>query len=470
MESLLDIDFKNLENGLDNQNAGLSASETVTNNHLEFVTNPINTDLLLNQDRESDSQSFRTAVSGIGFDPNDASSPVRPHYRPPRFVPILGDGMQTFQQNLLQPPLYHNWSQPPAYCYNPAYSMPSGLPPYPVPNMSQVNFQTNRFANPLNAFSSAPPAQSLNVGTFPRHPSETIQMATENRAAENNTSSFHSTTRANLCRANTHNTIKLTKFWKDHPKGWFAFIDTKFASLGVVSDEDKYQAVIDVLEADVRQEIRDLLENPPMLDKYGAVRTRLEQVFAESEKSRISRLVSSMPSGDKRPSQILREMQSLVGGSCEAMLLKQLWMNRLVKPVQVGLAALPKTYSLEQYAQVADDVFEALDNSYVHAVQRSSTSELTEPQHSAIDKVLLETLTQVTKQLATLTTELSASRNSRRDSSPTQRGNTRNRSSSRRQFNHPSGMCYHHNKFGSKAFRCSKKDCTFKSTPKESEN
>lgn len=304
---------------------------------------------------------------------------------------------------------------------------------------------------------------------FAGHSSETMQSTTENRAAENNTSLLFNPTQDNF-KANKFNTLKLTKFWKDHPKGWFAFIDTKFTSLGVISDDDKFQAVIDVLEADVRKEIRDLLENPPLIDKYGAVRTRLEKVFAESEKSRVSRLLSSVPSGDKRPSQILREMQSIVGGSCDTMLLKQLWMNQLAKPVQVGLAALPKTYSLDQYAQVADDVFEALDNSYIHAVQGSLTSKSGETTHSSIDKDLLATLTQVTKQLATLTTELSSSRISRRDKSSPQRSTARNRSNSRKPFNHPSGMCYHHNKFGKKAFRCSKKDCTFEAKSNESEN
>ncbi|KAK2577596.1 hypothetical protein KPH14_012707 [Odynerus spinipes] len=118
--------------------------------------------------------------------------------------------------------------------------------------------------------------------------------------------------------------VCLPLFWKSKPKLWFVQLESEFSNYGIRSDERKYSAII-----------RHLDENTMTTEKQ--LRT----------------LLSSIELGDKKPSYLLREMQSLAGENATEGLLRTLWLQRLPTRVQELLLILEDT-DLGKLAECAD--------------------------------------------------------------------------------------------------------------------
>lgn len=263
----------------------------------------------------------------------------------------------------------------------------------------------------------------------------------------------------NNIRNHLHN-LKLPPFWKEMPKGWFEFIESKFEAFPYMSDNDKYNSVISVLDGDVRLEIRDIVERPPLVNKYGAVRDRIEEVFSQSVKSRVKKLFSPLELGDRRPSQLLRHMQSLAGESWESTWLTEFWIGKLPKPVQAGLASLPESFTTAQYAKAADNIYEALGSSFVNSMStttfNNSTANLNTSSASSKELELTETIAKLNLEIAQMKLE----RVGRPHERNFDKGNPRQRSRSRSFSRKNSNVCWYHYKFGVKATKCAK-PCNF---------
>lgn len=147
-----------------------------------------------------------------------------------------------------------------------------------------------------------------------------------------------------------HRDFKLPSFWKDQPKAWFEFVEGKLSLMNIESDSLKYYAIADVLSSDpnIRRDIRDLLDKPPSANKYDALRERLEDVYSETSRQKIETLLSSVELGDRRPSQLLRELQFRAGNMCDTHFLKQIWNRRLPQFIRTSLASIPDDYPLEK--------------------------------------------------------------------------------------------------------------------------
>lgn len=426
--------------------------------------------------QNSQSNLYNAASDSMFINANSQSLPIHPnpYFRNPNesfepdfnmsqgCFPMAGMNLPNFApQHLTSNPFvpnmypqgFGNWTMPNYYNIRPpnafGHSQSFSAHQFPQSLLAQANFQDSV---KLQQNTSQP---SVNF-----QDSRNYQPTELERDLSISTSSVASGTR---------HKIKLPSFWKELPKGWFEFIEAKFTKFYNVSDEDKYQAVVDVLDPDVRQEIRDILEKPPLIDKYITLRNRLEDVYKESEKSRINKLLSTIELGGRKPSQLLRHMQGLAGSGCDSLLIKQIWEHRLPKPVQVGIAALPRSYTVEECARVADDVFEALEPNQIYAVsaeqQKSFNSKSSNFYGSGIEGELLKQLSQITKQLAELTTTMARERNSRSRDRSGQRERSQSRNSDTK-----AGMCWHHMKFGEKAVKCSKTNCTFEKSNKSTDN
>ena len=81
-------------------------------------------------------------------------------------------------------------------------------------------------------------------------------------------------------------------------------------------------------------EIRDLLFRPPAENPYNALKVQLIKRTAASEQLKLQQLISGEELGDRKPTQLLRRMQQLLGDklgmSDDAMsFLRELFMQRL---------------------------------------------------------------------------------------------------------------------------------------------
>jgi hypothetical protein len=107
--------------------------------------------------------------------------------------------------------------------------------------------------------------------------------------------------------------------------------------------------------------VADVIERPPDAEKYQTLKDTLIARFTDSEEKRLRLLIAGVELGDKRPSEMLRELKQLSGGCVTDNMLQTLWLQRLPSRVQETLAVV-EGVSLEKLAELADKVTDRNNN------------------------------------------------------------------------------------------------------------
>lgn len=231
--------------------------------------------------------------------------------------------------------------------------------------------------------------------------------------------------------------VKLPEFWKSDPAMWFAQAESQFILANVVKDSTKFHHIVAKVDQTVICHIADLVADPPVTDKYKAVKERLIARFALSPEARMERLLGSADLGDLRPTHLLAKMQELASGlNISDAMLKMLFLQRL--PAHIRTILSISDSAVDKLAEMADKMTEFPQTSAV-----STTSS-----HTSSDQ-----LEQLQEQLEVLSTEFRRFR-----ANPDQK---RHRSSSRSRASSAGGeLCWYHKKYGKQANRC-KQPCSF---------
>lgn len=242
-------------------------------------------------------------------------------------------------------------------------------------------------------------------------------------------------------------TVKAPPFWRANPALWFCQLEAQFDLNRITSDRSKYNMVVSAIESSILHQVSDLVLNPPETGLYIALKTRLLDVFAESEQSRLKKLLGEIELGEQKPTSLLREMRSLAGDSITADLLKTLWLQRLPSNIQ-GILSI-SSEGIESLAVMADKIYETS----ARPSDVGSFSRSTDYQNQILS---------LSRQIAEMKTHLS-----RRD-----RNQTHSRSRSKtpnpkfKTMDKPDDkdqkVCWYHNKWGDKAKSCVG-NCTYSS-------
>lgn len=237
-------------------------------------------------------------------------------------------------------------------------------------------------------------------------------------------------------------------FWKANPRIWFCQIEAQFANARITSDLTKYNTVVSSLDGAILSQVSDVILNPPNVNLYVTLKSKLLERFEESEQSRLNTLLTSLTLGDKKPTHLLRQMRELAGGNIGDSALKSLFLQRLPHQAQAMFSISDQ--SLDQIANLADRFIEVTSCS-VAAVQ-VNTADTTDQITSVLQKLTLEVA-------ALKANSNNASFNRARThfrARSTSKNNYKNRSTSRAS----SDVCWYHKKFGDKAKKCSS-PCNF---------
>ena len=127
--------------------------------------------------------------------------------------------------------------------------------------------------------------------------------------------------------------------------------------------------IVASLAPEYATEIRDLILQPlPEETPYDTLKQQLIQRTAASEQRRLQQLFSSEELGDRKPTQLLRHMQQLLGdkaGAIDNSVLRELFLQRLPANVRMVLTSTADQANLENLAQLADKVVEVATPSVV---------------------------------------------------------------------------------------------------------
>lgn len=237
--------------------------------------------------------------------------------------------------------------------------------------------------------------------------------------------------------------VKLPPFWPNKPAVWFAQVEAQFELSGIKADTTMFNYVISQLDQKLAGEIEDIITSPPTDGtKYKKLKEELIRRLSMSQEQRVRQLIGEEELGDRKPSQFLRHLRSLSGNDLSnENILRQLWMRRLPQQVQAILASQMEL-DLDKLAELADKVMEIAGPSQVLSCAAPSTS-------STILETLVQQVDQLSKQVASLSTNNRPGRSRSRSASAADR---RSRTST------PGApkLCWYHKKFNTKAAKCIK--------------
>lgn len=237
----------------------------------------------------------------------------------------------------------------------------------------------------------------------------------------------------------SHVGIKIGPFWKRDPSLWFNQIEAQFSLARITADDTKFFHVASKIDTEILECCADIIRDPPTDGtKYDSIKARIIAEYAPSKKVRMQMLFQHTELGDRKPSQLLREMQALATGiTADEEVIKQLWLQRLPEMSQSVLNVLEKRASLKELVEEAD--------------------KLAEISRSAAPTVM--TVNAPSSELQELRLEIAAMR---AENNANRRGPRSNRRPLAREPSSDSEeICYYHRRFKEKAERC-RSPCKFR--------
>lgn len=268
--------------------------------------------------------------------------------------------------------------------------------------------------------------------------------------------------------------VKIPPYWTQDPMIWFAQVESQFATKGISHERTKYDHVVASLPQEVAMEVRDVIVSPPTANPYSKLKEKLLDRTTVSEQKRLHTLLTSIELGDRKPTQLLREMQRLLGqtdGKIDQALFKELFLQRLPQSIRLILTSSDTEMLLETQAKLADKMLEVSPATMINSVSHSEDQRHSQQNKETVS--LHEEIRRLTETVAKLTTKVDEltqqQRHSRRDQdyngSHKERSVSRSRNSSTRRVAFKDGLCYYHYKFGEQATKC-QSPCNFHSSSK----
>lgn len=238
--------------------------------------------------------------------------------------------------------------------------------------------------------------------------------------------------------------LKLPELWRQDVRLWFVQVEAAFIASRITQDDTKFYNVVSKLDGSLLSCVSDIISTPPAENKYNALKDRIIKEFDISPVAKLDQVFNSTM-GEKKPSQLYREMSAAGGTDLSEASIKQLWLLKLPKHLAAVLSVA--TGSVQQIVDQADKMMEYHDSSTSTVAQVSKNDEIAE---------LKEQIAVLNRKLKDI--NISQSQSSSRNRSPTPY--RRQRSNSPQRSRSSSNFCWYHEKFGKNASKC-RPPCSF---------
>ncbi|KAF0293288.1 hypothetical protein FJT64_008816 [Amphibalanus amphitrite] len=177
-------------------------------------------------------------------------------------------------------------------------------------------------------------------------------------------------------------TFRLPAFSPEEAELWLVQVDCAFDVANITDNATKFKLLVANLPVHVASQVRDVVTATPpsFTDLVTALRSRL----AQSRASRLETLLRDQQLGDQKPTQLLPNMQHMLGNSRDDTgLLQTLFLQRLPQTTRAALALLPESTGIDDLASAADRFQEASQGAVVAAAVAPPASHSCNCQQSA---------------------------------------------------------------------------------------
>lgn len=230
--------------------------------------------------------------------------------------------------------------------------------------------------------------------------------------------------------------VKLPEFWKNDPNMWFAQAEAQFHLARITQDETMFWHIVARIDQSVICHISDLVNTPPVINKYQAVKDRLIARFALSAQARIEQLLGSSDLGDLRPSHLLARMQEIATGlNVDDSIMKTLFLQRIPSHARAILSI--SDGSLTKLAEMADRM---LDSSTTNVASCTGPTTISPSHDYSVLKEEIEALTAEIRRMKARPSRTRSRSSSRASSRPSTAGEET--------------ICWYHRKYGGRAEHC----------------
>ena len=177
-----------------------------------------------------------------------------------------------------------------------------------------------------------------------------------------------------------HIPVKLTlpNFTPNDPQLWFIAVEEQFSLHQIVDENTKYSNIVTALPPEISTAVRDIITHKPPHNPFSTLKQLILERLGSTLNERIKKLLGDVSLGDRRPSQMLVQMQGLVtegsGITHNGAFIRTLFLQKLPQNVQTVLAATEDHTSLQALAKIADRVISVTGNPSVHAINHVTPS------------------------------------------------------------------------------------------------
>ncbi|BHF78292.1 hypothetical protein SprV_0602140500 [Sparganum proliferum] len=192
----------------------------------------------------------------------------------------------------------------------------------------------------------------------------------------------------------------LPDLWQHAPELYFIRIESAFYSANITKELSKYHKLVEVLPANIISQVQPLLVKPPADAPYSALKAEILRLNAVSDRQRYHQLIKEESLGDRKPSELLRRMRTLLGDmQVDEKLVKEMFLERLPPDVQTILASGSQDLTLSHLAEMADRMIEVQRFQPPSVAQISTSS-------STVNEQLLQQMSTMANEIASLKLQL----------------------------------------------------------------
>lgn len=248
---------------------------------------------------------------------------------------------------------------------------------------------------------------------------------------------------------------------------YFLSMEFWFAASGVTNDTRKFNTVLAQVPPTKLLELSAIITAAPANEKYEYIKLALTKHFADSQTRRLQRVLSEMPLGDLRPSQLYHSMARVAGTALGESALIDLWASRLPQITQAAVVAA--TGDVAERLATADRVHESIGLRQNQVAALVPVAPAGAPTPADFQRLIQH----IDEKFRRLQVDWPHERNSRHQARGNSRDNSRGRNRSRNRSesranqsndNEANGLCWYHHVFGRQAKKC-RDPCTWNRSP-----